>query len=141
MRIFTGYYPNTGLMLEGNMLASISRSRPAFWEDLPIIEELAPPAYLLNLRNDGLVTDRQFSVVYAAEVLGKFSSAQNLVAMLYARFGNQKPLGLICWETPDAFCHRHLVADFLRMAGLTVPEWEKPVHNPITDSPFFRRKV
>ena len=29
---------------------------------------------------------------------------------------------LLCWERPDRFCHRHIVAEWLRKAGYDV--WE-----------------
>jgi uncharacterized protein (DUF488 family) len=34
---------------------------------------------------------------------------------------------LICWEAPDKFCHRRLVAEWLeKHLGVTVPELREP---------------
>lgn len=33
-------------------------------------------------------------------------------------------LALVCYEKPENFCHRHLVADWLRSAGIEVEEWK-----------------
>lgn len=34
-----------------------------------------------------------------------------------------KDIALICYEKPEDFCHRHLVADWLNKAGYEVKEW------------------
>ena len=34
-------------------------------------------------------------------------------------------IALVCYETPNSFCHRHLVADWLNLFGLNCTEWEK----------------
>ena len=34
-----------------------------------------------------------------------------------------KEIALICYEKPSDFCHRHLVADWLRKNGLQCEEW------------------
>lgn len=34
-------------------------------------------------------------------------------------------VALICYEKPGDFCHRHLVADWLREGGLEIEEWHK----------------
>ena len=35
-----------------------------------------------------------------------------------------KDIALVCYEKPGDFCHRHLVAQWLRDAGYSVEEWE-----------------
>lgn len=32
-------------------------------------------------------------------------------------------IALVCYEKPGDFCHRHLVAEWLRAAGIPVEEW------------------
>ena len=34
-------------------------------------------------------------------------------------------VALICYEKPGDFCHRNLVADWLRKGGLEIEEWHK----------------
>lgn len=36
-----------------------------------------------------------------------------------------KPPCLLCYERPERFCHRHLIADFLNKNGFTVKEYKK----------------
>ena len=47
---------------------------------------------------------------------------------LYALLPEDKKncdIALICYEKPDDFCHRHLVADWMRKAGIPCEEWKK----------------
>ncbi len=34
-------------------------------------------------------------------------------------------IALLCYEKPTDFCHRHLVAEWLRQNGIDCKEWEK----------------
>lgn len=38
-----------------------------------------------------------------------------------------KEIALICYEKPSDFCHRHLVADWLRKNGLQCEEWTQEI--------------
>lgn len=47
---------------------------------------------------------------------------------LYALLPEDKKncdIALICYEKPNDFCHRHLVADWMRKAGIPCEEWKK----------------
>ena len=35
-----------------------------------------------------------------------------------------RDVALVCYEKPEGFCHRHLVADWLNENGIVVKEWE-----------------
>lgn len=37
---------------------------------------------------------------------------------------NSKDIALICYEKPSDFCHRHLVADWLKKNGFKCEEWK-----------------
>ena len=37
----------------------------------------------------------------------------------------ERDIALVCYEKPEEFCHRHLVADWLRKYGHDIKEWEK----------------
>jgi len=36
-----------------------------------------------------------------------------------------KDIALVCYEKPENFCHRHIVADWLGFSGISVSEYEK----------------
>lgn len=39
------------------------------------------------------------------------------------KLSNNKDIVLLCYETPDKFCHRHLVADWLNKSGFHCEEY------------------
>ena len=38
---------------------------------------------------------------------------------------NKRDVFILCYETPEKFCHRHLVADWLKSAGIKTAEWDQ----------------
>ena len=63
---------------------------------------------------------------FKKKVLDKLNTA-NVVIDLYELAGidgtEGKDICLICYEKPEDFCHRHLVADWLSKDGFSVKEW------------------
>ena len=51
---------------------------------------------------------------------------REVISELFDLVGDRKKtICLMCYETPEKFCHRHLVADWLNgMDGITCMEWE-----------------
>jgi uncharacterized protein YeaO (DUF488 family) len=37
-------------------------------------------------------------------------------------------VALICYERPEAFCHRQIVAEWLRLNGIPCEEWGEQIH-------------
>ena len=50
-------------------------------------------------------------------------NANDVIKELYALAGNED-IVLICYEKPDDFCHRHLVAEWLTSHGYPVEEYQ-----------------
>ena len=82
--------------------------RPPYWYKGREFKELAPPLWLfLKYKKD---YDKNFYIEnYYKEVLDKLDPQD-----IYNKLGED--VVLLCWENPDEFCHRHLVAEWL--------EWE-----------------
>lgn len=98
---------------------SIARSQPMkngkpYFEEL---NEFRPPLWMLEGFKAGTITEKEFKHYYRNIVLQGF----NPVAWGKRLQGKV----LLCWEKPEAFCHRHIVADWLRKAGFEVKEWDK----------------
>lgn len=55
------------------------------------------------------------------QILSALDPAQ-VVADLTA-MASGRDIALVCYEKPTDFCHRHLVADWLRKNGYDVKEW------------------
>jgi hypothetical protein len=83
---------------------SIARSAPyGFLGDR--FEALMPSWDLLNAYKRGVVNDAGYSVVFKAQ-LAKLDAHE-----VYAALDGKT---LLCWEHVPKFCHRHLVAQWLR---------------------------
>lgn len=54
-------------------------------------------------------------------------SVFSVVRELLQMCGEDKEPCLICYEKPGEFCHRHLVAAWIRNAGFEVREWNNNI--------------
>lgn len=50
-------------------------------------------------------------------------NADTMVSELQSIVGNDSDIALVCYEKPGDFCHRHLVASWLRENGYPCEEW------------------
>lgn len=62
---------------------------------------------------------------YKEQVLGKLKPIDiiNKIRKLSVENGF-KEVVLLCYERPNDFCHRHLVAEWLREAGYNIEEYK-----------------
>lgn len=113
--IYTSYFAK----YRGENGVSIARTQPTKNGEpyYPEMELLSPPKWLLQDYKSGDVTEQEFKHYYHNLVLRGLSP----VAIGKALEG----LVMLCWEKPGDFCHRHIVADWLRKAGYEVKEWDK----------------
>lgn len=59
---------------------------------------------------------------YTSEILVNLDPMK-VVSYLY-KLSNGNDLALLCYETPDKFCHRHLVSAWLRDYNIMAIEWD-----------------
>jgi len=77
---------------------------------------LAPPKHLLDLYKVGKIGEEAYDEIYHRRVLW-FLRPQNILEEL----GNDAIL--LCYEKPEKFCHRHIVANWLmKHTGIMVEE-------------------
>lgn len=118
MRIYTSYFGNLNKLPPSITPIAIVRFMPR-WTKLPQIpnyDHLAPKSMWMNLPEEEFKTAfRSYLnelkvnvVIYQLELLSR---------------GND--VALICYEKPGEFCHRRIVAEWLKeIAGITVEEYE-----------------
>lgn len=138
--LYTSYFANLKNLPPTNYFpVSISRFPPE-WYCGAVFPRLAPSEQLLsdyhaNLCEEGYIRR------YHAEVLEKQSIAYLLRDLFYSLdIEDQLMLRsvpgkwwenpsthvvLLCFEKPGAFCHRHLVAEWMHTFGIPVEEWSK----------------
>lgn len=112
--IRTGYFAKYSLYENP---VSIARKTPSYAK-VPCYIDLAPEwslikAYSVNKDRD------EYTEKYFSTVLGKLNPEK--VIQDLRRFGNI--VTLLCYEKPEDFCHRHLVAKWLQDSlGIHVKE-------------------
>ncbi len=110
--IYTSYFGNLRNLPKERVIA-ISRGVPKGF-DGPKAIYLAPPWELIK------DMDRtHFTEEYRKRVLARVDPVKLLK--------NLDNYILLCWEAPGAFCHRRVLADWVKeKTGIEIPEWENP---------------
>lgn len=83
---------------------AITAYKPKFWNG-HVYPSLAPSRDLLNHYKAGQVTDEQYAVEFRAHLATL--DPQTVWNELEGKV-------LLCYESPEKFCHRHLVAAWIR---------------------------
>ena len=118
--VFTSYYSMVSKLPDYIVPIAISGGIPDFWNGRPWTRKLAPKKWFFDewkKNHDNDFYTRNFE----NEVLSKLDPI-GVLKWLYDT-ANKKESGkipcMICYERPDSFCHRHLVADWLNK---TIPD-------------------
>ena len=112
----TSYFAREGKIDSSLKPISIALSRPDFYKG-PEYRKLAPPAWLLNRYHENH-DESDYIRIYKKEVLDKLDPQET-----FDELGDDAVL--LCWEKPNIFCHRHIVAMwFKKHLGLEVLEYE-----------------
>lgn len=114
MQIATGYFAKAkSYAKEGWALISIALKDAWFLSnDLKItsLKELAPTPEILSLKDNPEEYEKRFR----DEVLSKIDwCALYSKLCAIARAENKEKVVLLCYESPEKFCHRHIVAQWL----------------------------
>lgn len=119
MKIYTSYFGKLKKLQEKDILpVSIAVMTPRWFHDRTYIE-LAPRRGMLALDEDEY--RKEFT-----EVL-RMNSPMKVYKDLEIMVRNDKKLAiaLLCYESPEKFCHRHLVAEwFMEKLGIEVREFD-----------------
>lgn len=121
--IYTSYFANLKKIPDTITPIAICGKAPKFYNGL-IYKKLAPKYSFFSVwkqthNNDYYI--QQFQNL----VLDKLN-ADDVVAELES-LSKTKDFVLVCYEKPTDFCHRHLVAKWLRENGYDCDEWNNRV--------------
>jgi hypothetical protein len=114
--ITTSYFARAG---HEPAAVSIALSRPRWLPAIPSYLPLAPPRQLITEIKSGKIGPAAYTTRYRAEILDR-RDAGTVAGDLRDLAGPDAIL--CCWEKPGRFCHRHLVAAWLREHGYDVEE-------------------
>ena len=110
MKLYTSSFSNKGTNVRG---ISIARGVPGWFIGLSY-HPLNPTISLLEEYKRNQISWEDYQYVYQRDVLRELDPWR--VAYI---LGDEAIL--LCWET-SGFCHRHLVADWMRNAGIDIEE-------------------
>lgn len=119
--IYTGYYSKLKMYKDAGLKTiSISRSEPkSITVDGKIIE-LAPSKELFEKSKAGCISNMEYTSMYLDQLdtLG----IKNILLLIH-NYGDD--LVLLCWEAPNKFCHRHILADYInKRTKLEIREYD-----------------
>lgn len=123
--IYTSYFAKLKKLPQDIIPVSICAKAPSWYNGLEY-KKLAPSYDILmqyKLKSNEELYIKRFN----EEILNKRLASQ-IVLDLLALVGNFKGLNyspeicLLCYEKPTDFCHRHLVADWLKENGYSCEE-------------------
>ena len=109
---YTSYY-NDRTLPSDIRKKSVSLGVPVYFtgESIP---QLNPRGYMLSLAKTGEYD--KYTLAYTKEILQKLDPHKIIVLI--------KNTIILCHEVPSKFCHRHIVAQWLRDNGYEVIEWQ-----------------
>ena len=119
MKIWTSYFANIKkLENDGIYCVAICNKVPTFFKG-PNIESVAPNNSILWEYKKSAETDtdkERYRQRYIDEVLCAYRFHPEYFTDLLQSFSdseNSKDIALLCYERPDDFCHRHILAEWL----------------------------
>ena len=123
--IYTTYFAQLKTLPEGVLPIAICAKPPSGYKG-PVYRALAPK-YDFFKKWQITKDNEEFTENYIAQVLKQLNPIR-VVADLYYQV-NAAPcscdIALVCYEKSTDFCHRHLVAGWLRDNGYACEEWHK----------------
>ena len=120
MKIYTSYFARISRLPPDVIPISIALYPPRGYKGYRYTK-LAPTKQILSDYKNGCSV-AEYTDAYRRDVLSKLDQ-KTFVENLESYFGG-KDVCLICYEKSGNFCHRRLVADWLREAGYHVEEWQ-----------------
>lgn len=124
MEIYTSYFAKVKSLPKDIVPIAICGGIPFYWKGL-WYKKVAPRVKFFTEWKQN--HDNDFYVEhFNEEVLAKHTPDE-VVSELFALANGADKICLICYERPEDFCHRHLVADWLNATGkYNVQEWVEP---------------
>jgi len=120
--IYTGYYSkikeytNAGLKL-----LSISRTKPGFVKNCIDVPPLFPDEKILWGYKKGDIDEMEYTSKYLEQLE---NIGIDKILKTIEIFGDD--VVLLCWESPEKFCHRHILADYInKHSKLKIKEYDK----------------
>ena len=117
MKLYTSYFANAKALAKANVMVIGIALYPPRWYNGPSLKEVAPTYSILKMTS----SDEEYTRRYKAEILCRMN-IQAFLAQVQ-KLSNGRDVALCCYEKPEEFCHRHLLAEHLRANGVQIEEF------------------
>lgn len=122
MNIYTTYYANIKNLPEDMVVVPVSLVVPDQRYRSMRYYGLVPTwDMLVKIHKDHGVED--YTKYYKELILGRLDPHR--VYNDLERMSGGRDVALCCFEGPNKFCHRHIIAEWLTYSGYSVGEWKK----------------
>jgi len=119
MEIYTTYFDRVGNLSKDIIPISIALKPPKCWRGKEY-KKLAPKESFFYEWKKSL--DNEYYINHFKKEVLSILNADDVVRELFELIQGEK-IALVCYEQPEEFCHRHLVADWLGQHGYEVREY------------------
>lgn len=119
MKIYTSYFGNSKkLQQAGIKVIGISLYPPRWFNGISL-KQVAPTKSILFANGQ---TQEEYTRRYRSEVLSQQDMQQFLKTVEQVSGGQD--VALCCYEKPEDFCHRHILADWIKeKLGIEISEY------------------
>ena len=119
MRIYTSYFGNSKKLQQAGIKVIGIALYPPRWFYGISLKQVSPTKSILFAKDE---TQEDYIRRYKAEVLAPQDMRQFLKAVEAA--GGGQDVALCCYEKPGDFCHRHILAEWIKeKTGVEVKEY------------------
>lgn len=108
MKIYTSYFANKKQLVEAGIMPIGIALYPPRWFGGKSIKSVAPTHSILK---DPYFTEERYTQRYREEVLANVD-LQEFIEQINS-LSNGQDVALCCYEKPEDFCHRHILADWI----------------------------
>lgn len=132
MKIYTSYFSNGAKLNKAGIVMIGIALYPPKWFTGQSVKYVSPSCDILH----NAKSNEDYIQRFNTEILAK----RDPKVFLYniERMANGKDIALCCFEKPDEFCHRHLVADWLnKKLGLNIEEFGISRNPTYTEQSLF----
>ena len=119
MRIYTSYFGNSKKLRQAGIKVIGISLYPPRWFNGISLKQVAPTKSILFANGQ---TQEDYTRRYRSEVLSRQDMQQFLKTVEQASGGQD--VALCCYEKPEDFCHRHILADWIKeKLGIEISEY------------------
>ena len=118
MKIYTSYFGNSRKLNEaGVKIICVAIGKPRFMADVPQMLNVCPTGYMIS----GNCSRKEYLKLYDKILV---SQDANKVIEQIKSLSNGQDVALCCYEKPEDFCHRHILAKWLtENTGIEITEF------------------